>query len=274
MDLNYLSLNQATTNRWSVQETVDGCSRHGISWIGLWRHKIAQAGVRESVRAVREAGLRVSSLCRGGMFPADSASERAKRIDENRRAIDEAAALGTNVLVLVCGPAENCSLADARKMVEYGIAELIPYAAQRGVKLGVEPLHPMFAGDRSVIVSLSQTNDLIERLASDQVGVVIDVYHVWWDPKLYVEISRSSDHILGFHINDCLTPIKDALMSRGMMGDGCIELKEIYEAVVSAGYKGPIEVEIFNQKIWNLPGDDVLSLIKGRLQEQGDENEI
>ena len=147
-DLARLSLNQMTTERWSVREAVEGCARAGIPAIGLWRNKVAEAGLQESARLVRDAGLRVSSLCRGGMFPAATPTERGARIEDNRRAIDEAAEIGTDVLVLVCGA--------ARMMVAEGIAELVPYARERGVRLGIEPLHPMFAADRSVIVTLGQ----------------------------------------------------------------------------------------------------------------------
>jgi sugar phosphate isomerase/epimerase len=264
VDVAYLSLNQITTERWSVREAVEGCARAGLSWIGLWRHKVAETGLKESARLVRDAGLRVSGLCRGGMFPAGTRAERAARIEDNRRAIDEAAELGTDVLVLVCGPAENCTLDDARAMVEEGITELVPYAAERGVKLGIEPLHPVFAADRSVIVSLGQANDIVERIGSPHVGVVIDVYHVWWDPRLYEEIRRSAGHIFGFHVNDWLAPVENALMSRGMMGDGCIEIERIRRAVEAAGYRGPVEVEIFNRKIWDTPYDEVLEVMKER----------
>ncbi|MCL6625491.1 sugar phosphate isomerase/epimerase family protein [Alicyclobacillus shizuokensis] len=264
MDCRYLSLNQMTTERWGVREAVDGCARAGIGWIGLWRHKVQEIGVTAAAKIVRDAGLHVSGLCRGGMFPAGSSLERARRIEDNRRAIVEAAELGTDVLVLVCGPPEDCTLDDARRMVEEGIAELIPYAREHGVKLGIEPLHPMFAADRSVISTLGQANDIVQRLQSGQVGVVIDVYHVWWDPNLYEQIDRCAGHIFGFHVNDWLAPVQDALMSRGMMGDGCIEIGHIRSAVEEAGYSGPVEVEIFNRKIWDTPGDDVLALMKER----------
>ncbi|GEO24452.1 xylose isomerase [Alicyclobacillus acidoterrestris] len=266
MDIKFLSLNQMTTQAWNVQEAVDGCARAGIPWIGLWRHKVQEMGVEKSARMVRDAGLQVSGLCRGGMFPAGTKAERDKRIDDNRRAIDEAATIGTDVLVLVCGPAENCTLEDARQMVEEGVAALIPYAQARGVKLGIEPLHPMFAADRSVVSTLGQANDIVYRLQSEQVGVVIDIYHVWWDPKLYEEINRSAGHIIGFHVNDWLFPVKDAMMSRGMMGDGCVENARIRRAVEAAGYHGPVEVEIFNRTIWDTPYDEVLTQMKERFE--------
>ncbi|MFC7395095.1 sugar phosphate isomerase/epimerase family protein [Scopulibacillus cellulosilyticus] len=267
MDIQRLSLNQITCENNSLIEVVENCQNEGIDWIAPWRHKIANAGLKESARIIREANLKVSSLCRGGMFPAASKAERLKRIDENRRAIDEAAELGTDVLVLVCGAAPDRDIDGARAMVEEGIEALIPYAEQAGVKLGIEPLHPSFAADRSVIVSLGQANDIAERISSPQVGVVIDVYHVWWDPKLYEEIERSSGHILGFHVNDWCKDAGNPLTSRGMMGDGVIELKRIRHAVEDAGYNGPIEVEILNDKIWEMPCDKTLKLTKERFLE-------
>jgi len=262
--LSLLSLNQRTTNNWNVREAVEGCARAGLSWIGLWRDKVAEAGLEESARMVREAGLRVSSLCRGGMFPAKTASERRSRLDDNRRAVDEAAALGTELLVLVCGPAPDRDLDAARAAVEDGIVRLTPYAAERGVKLGIEPFHPALMTERSVIVTLAQSLDIAERFAPHEVGVVVDVYHVFWDPDLYSQIRRSSGRILGFHVNDWVVPTRDPLLDRGMMGDGVIELRRIRAAVEAAGYGGPIEVEIFNQDVWNSSGDETLALVKER----------
>ncbi len=259
-DLNRLSLNQYTTQHWSLQEAVDGCARVGIPWIGVWRDKVAEAGLAASARLIRDAGLGVSSLCRGGFFPAATAAEREVRIDENCRAIDEAAELGTELLVLVCGPALDRDIEAARGMVEDGIARLLPYAAERGVRLGIEPLHPMFAGDRSVVVTLAQATTLAERFDSPYVGVVADAYHIWWDPELYPQIARAGQRIAAFHVSDWLVPTPDLLMGRGMMGDGVIELRRIRTAVDAVGYSGPIEVEIFNHAIWNTPGDDVLRL--------------
>jgi sugar phosphate isomerase/epimerase len=258
-----LSLNQATTQRWSLAEAVAGCRRAGVGWIGVWRDKLPE-DARAGAALVRAGGLRVSSLCRGGFFPAATAAERRRRLDDNRRALDEAAALGAEVLVLVCGPAPDRDLDGARAMVADGIAELDGFARDRGVKLGIEPLHPMFAGDRSVIVTLAQANDLAERLGSPQVGVIVDVYHVWWDPRVYEQIARAAGRILGFHVSDWLAPPPDVLLGRGLMGDGLIELRRLRRAVEAAGYAGPIEVEIFNQTVWDTPGDEVLAQIKER----------
>lgn len=266
-DLERLSLNQMTIERWSVREAVEGCVQAGIPAVGLWRHKVDEVGLKESARIVQEAGIKVSSLCRGGMFPAATEKERQAKFDDNLRALDEAATLGTDVLVLVCGPPADKNIARARRQVVDAIESLAPRAAELGIKLGIEPLHPMFAADRSVVSSLGQANDMVEEIGAPNVGVVIDVYHVWWDPNLYREIERARGRIYGFHVNDWLVPLPDTLKGRGMMGDGVIELRRIREAVDAAGYDGPIEVEIFNDDIWNRPGDEVLELMKDRYLE-------
>ena len=263
-DVSRISLNQISINRWTLPEAVEGCARQGIGWIGLWRDKVADCGLSESARLVRDAGLRVSSLCRGGFFPARAAHALRIRREDNRRAVDEAAALGTDVLVLVCGPPLDRDLEGAREMVAEGIADLAPYAARAGVKLGIEPLHPMFAGDRSVVVTLAQALTLAEAFPPTQVGVVVDAYHVWWDPDLRTQLKRAAGRILGYHVSDWLVPPPDPLLGRGMMGDGLIDLRALRGAVEAAGYLGPIEVEIFNQAIWDTPGDEVLAMIKAR----------
>jgi len=249
-NISRLSLNQATTQRWGVREAIEGCARAGIPAIGFWRDKLAAAGIAASAHMVRDAGLHVSGVCRGGMFPAATAAERAARIDDNRRAIDEAAELAADVLVLVCGPAPDKDIQAARAMVADAIGQLIPYAAERGVKLGIEPLHPMYAGDRSVITTLSEALDLVERCATPHVGVVIDTYHVWWDPYLFRQIQRASGHILGFHVCDWLVPTPHMLLGRGMMGDGVIDLRAIRAMVENAGYRGHCEVEILSAENW------------------------
>src|SRR5690606_12164608 len=196
-----LSLNTATV-RAGLLETVEACARAGVPWIAPWRQQFADVPVRQAANAIRAAGLRVSSLCRGGFFPAEDERERLRRIDDNLRALDEAAALGAEVLVLVCGGVVGRDLVGSRQMVEDGIAALLEPAEARGVRLGIEPLHPMFAADRSVVVTLGQANDIVERLRSPWVGVVVDVYHVWWDPRVEDEVRRAGDSVLGFHVND------------------------------------------------------------------------
>jgi sugar phosphate isomerase/epimerase len=261
-----LSLNQITVDQWGLGEAIDGCIRSGVGWIGPWRHKVQEVGLPEAARMVRDSGLKVSSYCRGGFFPALE-NEVAARHDDNCRAVDEAVALGTDVLVLVCGPSIDKDIEAARGMVVEGIAKLIPHARAAGVRLGIEPLHPMFAGDRSVVVTLGQANDMASHFSSDDVGVIVDVYHVWWDPKLYDEIKRAAGRILGFHVSDWMVPTEELLAGRGLMGDGVIELRKIRGAVEAAGYGGPIEVEIINRGLWSRPGDEVLSAVVSRYPE-------
>jgi sugar phosphate isomerase/epimerase len=263
-DINRLSLNQITTQRWSVAEAVEGCVRAGIPYIALWRDKVAATGLQESARLVREAGLRVSSLCRGGWFDAATSAQRQAHLDDNRRAIYEAATLGTDVLVLVCGPAADRDIGAARAYVEAAIGQLLPFAREHGVKLAIEALHPMFAAERSVIVTLGEANRIVQRFNHDYLGLVVDVYHVWWDSEVYKQLAAAAGRILGFHVSDWLVPTPDILLGRGMMGVGVIELRKLRYAVEQAGYRGPIEVEIFNQAIWDTPGDEVLQLMGQR----------
>lgn len=266
-DLQRLSLNQATTEKWSVREAVEGCVRHGIPSIALWRHKIAETGIAESVRLVRDAGLHVSSVCRGGMFPDPSAEERRKKIEDNFRAIEEAAALEADCLVMVVGSSKQVPIIAARQMVEDGLAQIVPYAREHGVKIGLEPLHPMYAGDRSVLNTTAQALTMASAYQVDEVGVVLDTFHIWWDPNVFRDIARCVGRIYGFHVCDWLVPLPDMLLGRGMMGDGVIDNKSFRLAVEKAGYHGPIEVEIFNQELWDSGGDDVLTLTVKRFVE-------
>ncbi len=254
-----LSLNQITLNRLTLKECAEACVRHGLKWTAPWRNRVQEIGTREAARILRDSDLRVSSLCRGGFFPGSTASVRQANIDDNRRAIDEAAELNTDVLVLVCGPAPDRDIDAARKMVEDGIAAVLPHARDHNVRLGIEPLHPMFAADRSVIVTLAEAIDLAEEFPAPHVGIVVDVFHIWWDPKLYLELRRASGRILGFHISDWAVPLPGIVTGRSMMGDGVIELRRIRTAVEDAGYHGPIEVEIMNESLWSQPPNEVLA---------------
>jgi len=261
--VNRYSLNQATTKYWSLEEVVAASAEAGLSWIGLWREPIQEYGVERSAKLVADAGLRVSSLCRSGFFTATDAAERRTRIDDNRRAIDEAATVGTGVLILVSGglPAGSRDIDGAREMVRDGLAELAPYAEERGVRLAVEALHPMFCSDRCVVSSLGGALDLAEQFPASQVGVVVDAYHLWWDAELYRQIERAGDRICSYQVSDWVVPLPaDTLLGRGMMGDGSIELRRMREACDAAGYDGPVEVEIFNQDLWNAPGQEVFDL--------------
>jgi sugar phosphate isomerase/epimerase len=216
---------------------------------------------------IRDSGLRVSSLCRGGFFPAATRSERLERIDDNRRAIDQAAELGASCVVLVCGPAPDRDIDGARTMVAEGIAAIVPHARDRGVRLGIEPLHPMFAADRSVIVTLAEALDLASQFDPANVGIVVDVFHVWWDPRLYAELRRAAGRIHGFHISDWAVPLPGVVTGRSMMGDGVIELRRIRNAVDDTGYHGPIEVEIMNEQIWAQPIDQTFEQMVRRYGE-------
>ncbi len=259
-----LSFNQITAERLGVGAVVDGCARAGIRYVGLWRHKVAEAGLGTSARLVREAGLKVSSLCRGGMFTAAGPEGRRTRADDNRRAVEEAAELGAEVLVLVCGPAPDRNLGEARRVVADALGEMVPHAQACGVRLGLEPLHPMMIGERSVVVTLAQARGLAEALDPDWLGVIVDAYHVWWDPCLETEIAALGGRISGLHVSDWLVPTPDILAGRGMMGDGLIDLRHIRSLVDRAGYRGPVEVEIFNRDVWRLPADEVFHLVRER----------
>jgi sugar phosphate isomerase/epimerase len=248
--VNRLSFNSMTADRWSLAEVIDACAEHGIGWIGPWRHKLAELGVEEARRRIDDAGLKVSSLCRGGFFAAEGADE------DNRRAVEEAAALGTDALVLVCGPPPTKDLRAARDLIEAGIERLLPYADEHGVRLGIEPLHPMMIGERSAINTLGSALDICDRL--DGVGVVIDVYHTFWDPELPRQIERAAGRIVGYHVNDWLAATRDTVWERGMMGDGIIDLPAFTAMIDAAGYDGPIEVEILNPAIWDLPREELM----------------
>jgi sugar phosphate isomerase/epimerase len=255
-----------TAGKATLREVVGACVKHGVEWIGPWRHAVGEDPAGAG-RLIRDAGLRVSSLCRGGMFPAATPEERRKRIEDNLLAIDEAAALGTDLLVLVNGPAPGRDIDGARQMVVDGIAAIVDHAEKCGVRLGVEPLHPMFAADRSVVVTMGEANDIAVRFDALLVGLVVDVYHIWWDPHVYAEIARAGERIFAFHVSDWIVPTPDMLMGRGVMGDGVIEISRLREAVEKAGYSGPIEVEIFNEALWAQPADDVVGVVARRFQE-------
>jgi sugar phosphate isomerase/epimerase len=261
-----LSLNQMTTANWSVAEAIEGCVRHGIPSIALWRHKIEDAGLEACVRLVRDAGLHVSSVCRGGMFPAPAEQERKKNIEDNFRAADEAAALEADSLVLVVGGGAGFGLDEARGMVADGIAALVPYARERGVRIGLEPLHPMYAADRSVLNTIGHALELASAYDPHEAGVILDTFHIWWDPQVAKMIAQTAGRIFGFHVSDWLVPLPDVLMGRGLMGDGVIDNRKLRLLVDAAGYRGPIEVEIFNRALWDADPDTVLTQVVDRFE--------
>ena len=264
-----LSINLATLRGgWNFAEAVEGCLRHGVTAISPWRDQVEAIGLDEAVRIVKANGLRVTGLCRGGMFPAASPEGRLKAIDDNRRAIDEATALGADCLVLVVGglPGGSRDIGAARQMVADGIAAVLPHARANKMPLAIEPLHPMYAADRACVNSIDQALDLCDTLG-DGVGVAIDAYHTWWDPNLAAAIARAGreGRILAHHICDWLVPTTDLLLDRGMMGDGVIDLKHFRSLIEAAGYDGPQEVEIFSRdNWWKRPGDEVVRTVVER----------
>jgi sugar phosphate isomerase/epimerase len=262
-----LSLNQRTTAEWDLRSAIDGCVKAGVPAIGVWREPVAEVGLATAVSWLLDAGLRVSSVCRGGFFTSADADVRRAAHDENLRALDEAAALAAPTLILVAGglPAGDRDITGARQRAAAAIAPLVYEAEARGVRLGIEPMHPMFAADRGVISTLRQAIDIAEQFPADQVGVVVDTFHLWWEPDILEQIARAGSRITSYQISDWITPLPpDALLSRGMIGDGHIDFASMTSAVANAGYAGDVEVEIFNAELWSAPGDEVLATMAAR----------
>jgi len=261
-----LSLNTATLKvQWSLAECIDGCARHGFGGIAPWRDKLHEMGVETAARAIRDAGLGVSGLCRGGWFTAEGALTQAV-LDDNRRAVDEAAAIGASCLVMVVGglPDGSHDLTAARALVEEGLARTLDHARTVGMPVAIEPLHPMYAADRACVNTIDQALDLCDRLGPG-IGVAADVYHVWWDPRLHAALDRCGrDRLLAYHICDWLVPTTDMLNDRGMMGDGVIDLPAIRRKVESVGFDGLNEVEIFSHRWWAEDPDAVIRTIIDR----------
>jgi sugar phosphate isomerase/epimerase len=278
-DHRWLSLNTATVRKQgSLLDIIDACARNGIRAIDPWRDQVAAIGLDRAVRAVKDAQLELSGYCRGGMFPADPA-HRSQARDDNRRAVDEATALGASCLVLVVGglpqysrpgSAPSRDIWGAQAQVEDGIAELLAYARTAKLPLAIEPLHPMFAADRACVNTTRQALDLCDRLdpaRTGALGVAIDVYHVWWDFELMPQIERAGhDRLLAFHVCDWLVPTTDMLNDRGMMGDGVIDIPRIRAAVEAQQFSGYVEVEIFSNRWWAMPVDEVIATCVARMK--------
>jgi sugar phosphate isomerase/epimerase len=268
-DLARLSINQETVRQWSLPELAAGCAAAGITSVGLWRAPVQEYGPERAARLMREHGLAVTSLCRGGFFTARRAPERAKALADNRAAVDEAAVLGTDTLVLVSGglPEGDRDIAAARERVAAAVADLAPYSASAGVRLAIEPLHPMYAADRCVISTLGQALEVAERFPAEQVGVVVDTYHLWWDDRAHGQIRRAGEggRIACFQVADWVTPLPEGvLLGRGQLGDGCVDLRGFRERTDAAGYRGAVEVEIFNPALWARDGAEVVAEIVER----------
>ncbi len=249
-ELARLCVHTITTKPWSLKEDIGRYARAGVSGITVWRNALEPHGVAESARMLKDSGLAVVSLCRGGFFPASTGEGRQEAIDDNLRALDEAATIGAPLIVLVCGAVPGMPLAEARRQIAAGIAAVLPAAEARGVRLAIEPLHPMYAADRSAVNTLAQANDMAERINHPSLGVTVDVYHLWWDPQLEREIARAGKRIFSFHVCDWRTETRDLLNDRGLPGNGCIDIKQIRSWVEATGFDGFIEVEIFSNQYW------------------------
>lgn len=278
-DHRLLSINTATVRKQGDFVAIaDACARLGIRAVSPWRDQVAEVGLDRAVKAVKDAGLDLSGYCRGGMFTADKAHLQDAR-DDNRRAVDEAKALGAPCLVLVvgglpqfsrAGSAPSKDLAAAQNMVVDEIGVLYEYAKSAGMPLAIEPLHPMYAADRACVNTTRHALDICDKLdpaRGGMLGVALDVYHIWWDHELFAQIRRAGrERILAFHVCDWLVPTKDLLLDRGMMGDGQIDIRKCRAAVEAEGFSGYVEVEIFSNDWWSRPMDEVLETCIARFR--------
>ena len=263
-DFSRLCVHTITTKGWELEEAVERYAESGVSGVTVWRQWLEGRDPAEAGDRIRAAGLKVVSLCRGGFYPAFEEKDREEAIEENKRAIEDAAALGAPLVVLVCGAVPGQSLVESRKQITEGIAATLPLAESLGVKLAIEPLHPMYADDRSAINTLASANEVCDELNHPLVGIAYDVYHLWWDPDLEEQTKRTAqaDRLFAYHVCDWMTPTTDLLNDRGLMGEGCIDLRGIRALVEKNGFDGMIEVEVFSNRWWEKPTQEFLEAIK------------
>ena len=252
-DFSKLCVHTITTKPWKIEEAAMQFSGRGVGGITVWRDTLQGLDIQKTGRMLRDNNLEIVSLCRGGFFPHGDAAGRNLAIQDNMKAIDEAAALGAPHVVLVCGSVPGQPLTESRKQIRDGIYAVLDHAAAAGVKLAIEPLHPMYADNRSAVNTLAQANDIAEEIDSPLLGIAVDVYHLWWDPELEQQIIRcgKNNHLFAFHICDWKTPTMDFLNDRGLMGEGCIDIKKIRGWVENTGFNGFNEVEVFSNKYWS-----------------------
>jgi sugar phosphate isomerase/epimerase len=262
-DLSRLCVHSITTKPWSLEVAAVEYARAGVRGISVWREALNGRGAGNAGALLRSHGLSVVSLCRGGFFPYADEAGRLAALADNQAALDQAAELGTNLLVLVCGALPGQTLERSRRQIRAGIEAILPYAEERGVRLGIEPLHPMYADSRSAINTLAQATDMALEIGSPLVGVVVDVYHLWWDPALEGEIQRCgrAGKLFAFHVSDWKSPTEDMLLDRGIPGEGCIDIRKMRRWVERAGFEGFIEVEIFSKTLWQADQRTFLSRI-------------
>ena len=263
-DFSRLCVHTITTKGWDLEVAIDHYAQAGVSGITVWRQWLEGRDRSKTGESIRAAGLKIVSLCRGGFYPAVEKKSRLDAIEDNKRAIEDAAALGAPLVVLVCGAVPGQSLVESRKQITDGIASTVPFAESLGIKLAIEPLHPMYADDRSAINSLASANDICDELNHPLVGIAYDVYHLWWDPNLEEQTKRTgeADRLFAFHVCDWMTPTTDLLNDRGLMGEGCIDLRGIRGMVEDSGFTGMIEVEVFSNRWWEKPTQEFLQAIK------------
>ncbi|MCP2046555.1 sugar phosphate isomerase/epimerase family protein [Paenarthrobacter histidinolovorans] len=253
MNLDRCSINSITLRSAGLPELIETALSRGVPGLALWRDVYSESGAAAAARDVRAAGLRITSICRGGMFPAASASERSVIAADNRRAVEEAHEFGAECLVMVCGAATDKDLSGAREQIEDGLRVLAPYAEQAGVRLAIEPMHPMMIADRSAISSLTEANDVVERIGAPNLGIALDAYHVWWDVSMAAQIQRAGKSLFSVQVCDWVTPINGQLSSRGMPGEGVIDLGAFVSLADAAGYEGLIEIEVLSDRWWSTP---------------------
>ena len=263
-DFSKLCIHTITTKPWDIETAIKKYAKSGVKGITIWRQWLEGRSLATVRRSIKDVGLTVVSTCRGGFFPSTSPKKRHDAIDDNKRAIDEAEALGAPMVVLVCGADPEQSLEDSRKQIHDGIQACLDHSKAANVKLAIEPLHPMYAADRSAINTLLQANDMAEAINNSFIGVAVDIYHLWWDPDLEQQIYRcgKAGNLLAFHICDWRIPTIDMLNDRGLMGEGCINIKQIRGWVEKAGFDGFNEVEIFSNRWWQADQEKFLGEIK------------
>jgi sugar phosphate isomerase/epimerase len=263
-DFSKLCVHTLTTKPWNLRQCVENYSAAGIHGITIWRNVLENQNVKESRTMLDDFGMKVVSVARGGFFPSIEKEKRQQAINDNLLAIEQAAAVGAPAIVLVCGADGRQPLEKSREQIKEGILKIIPQAKAAGVQLAIEPLHPMYAGDRSAINTLAQANQMAEEINSEFVGIAVDVYHLWWDNTLQQEIKRCGQNgkLLAFHVCDWHVPTTDFLNDRGLMGDGCIPVKQIRGWVEETGFSGYNEVEIFSDKYWSINQNHYLEKIK------------
>ena len=267
-----LAIHTFTNKPWNLAECIDNYTRAGLTGMSVWRNLIDPAeggiGIDEAAKRIRDSGLTIPALVRGGFFPDPTREIREKAIDLNRGYIDEAAAIGADMVVLVVGAVPGMPLATARKHVQDGIAAIADHAASAGVRLAIEPLHPMYAADKSCVNRMAEAREICEALGHASVGIAADVYHIWWDPDVEAELERAAEQktLFGFHICDWRVNTRHMLTDRGLMGDGCINVAHFRRLVHSLGFDGWHEVEVFSEEYWAKDQQEYLELILQRAE--------